>query len=318
MLLLSGKVLAAPPETRASHLGMVSTGTAEIMHMEDYLKDYPASHTAVLSYLRLDTEEVFPVIRYMKTNAAIQARAGREFWPQVAIETSNLNLADFRRELSRQGSQIDISVRTLAYGIARFKARKKWFFIRPFSEMNDATESAPWEFGLKARRNTPADFAAAWKLLRDVFNEEGATNAIFIFSPLAANRVHGEKEVLEALNKIPVGYIDAFGLNVYARPRSAYSGTSPEPIPFTELVQPWLKVLASSKQRGLPLAVAEMGISNQAADADRAQWLRDAFTFARANNFVMITYFNYPHRYWKIDMHTLAGAALKAEMDKRE
>jgi hypothetical protein len=314
-LLLSGEtVLAVRRETRASLPGVLAVGLGKIMHTKDYLQDYPGSRTAILSYMRLDSDEVHEVARNLKIQAEIHEREGRAFWPQIALETRKLNLVAFHRELSRQGSQVDRSVRTLAQAIADQRGRKKWFFIRPFCEMNDATPWAPWEFGNKQHKNTPEAFAAAWKLLRETFDAEGATNAIFIFSPLAAYGVHREEEVLAALNRIPVGYIDAFSLNLYSRPMSAYKGNSQEPVSFASLAKPWMKVLSKSRHNGIPLAVAEMAVSNQATDAMRAKWLREAFQFARGNGFVLMTYFNFPHRYWHIPDDTLAGAALRAEM----
>ena len=308
------RTLAAPTETRASHLGAVAVGMGQSMHMSDFLRDYPDSRTAILCYLKMDTGNVHAMVEYMRMQAEAQARSRRDFWPQVALETGQLSLAEFNRELGRRGSQVDRSVRALASEIARYRRQKKWFFIRPFSEMNDATEDCPWEFGNKAHSNTPEELATAWILLRETFDEEGATNAIFVFSPLAAFHVHRESQVLAALSLIPRGYIDAFGLNVYSRPRTAYGGSSGEPLSFAELVQPWMKLLDSSKHRGIPLAVPEMGISNQASDELRAKWLREAFGFARSHGFVLMTYFNYPHRYWQIEDQSLAGEALRAGM----
>ena len=312
--LCEGRARATPTETRASHLGTVAVGMGQSMHMADFLRDYPDSRTAILCYLKLDQGQGNSMLGYLRMQADMQEDMGREFWPQVALETGELSLSEFSHEILRRGSQVDRNVRTLAREIARYRRRKKWFFIRPFSEMNDATEDAPWEFGSKTRHNTPEDLATAWILLRETFDEEGATNAIFVFSPLAAHSVHRESQVLTALNLIPNGYIDAFGLNVYSRPGTSYGGTSPEPISFAELTQPWIKLLASSRHRGIPLAVPEMGVSNQASDEQRAKWLREAFGFARSHDFVLMTYFNYPHRYWQIDEQSLAGEALRAGM----
>lgn len=313
--LLSVTAGTAPTETRASHLGGTAAGLAKIMHMVDFLEEYPGSRTALFSYVKLDGRDVTFLLRELRQHAAIQAGMRRSFWPQLPLETSHLSLAQFRRELAHPGSLVEWNVRTLAREIGRYRLQGKWFFIRPFSEMNDATPGAPWEFGNKNRHNTPQEFAAAWRLLRDVFNQEGASNAIFVFSPLAAYRVHHEDQILETLNRIPSGYIDAFGLNVYSRPRSAYNGSSNDPIPFAELVQPWMKVLAKSRHEGIPLAIPEMGVSNQATEERRAVWLHQAFQFARAHGFVTVTYFNYPHPYWKIDEQSATGEVLKAEIN---
>lgn len=315
-LLPAGAAVEAPQETRASHLGAVAVGVGKIMHIEDYLRENPGSRTAIFAYIKLDSPDFYPTIEYLKTNAIIQEKMHREFWPQVSLETSRLSLAEFRRELSRHGSLVDRNVRMLARTIAQFSDRNKWFFIRPFSEMNDATQTAPWEFGSRTHTNTPQDLASAWKLLRDTFDAEGATNVIFIFSPLAAYSVHKEDLVLSALNLIPAGYIDAFGLNVYSRPMTAYGGKTPDPISLSSLAMPWMRLLSRSKHHGIPLAVAEMGVSNQASDARRAQWLREAFKFTRSHGYVMVTYFNYPHRYWQINERTRAGEALSAGMNE--
>ena len=305
---------AAPLETRASHLGAVAVGMGKVMRLSEFLTDYPGGRTA-LSYLKLDrdgmTEEA---VESFRIQSDIADRMKRDFWPQIALETETMSLRQFSREMERPGSLVERNVRALAQGIARHRNQGQWFFIRPFSEMNDSTASAPWEFGCGGRHNTPDALAAAWKALHRAFDREGATNAIFIFSPLAAHNVHREKEILETLNKIPVCYIDAFGLNLYSRPATAYGGASPAPIPFAVLAQRWIKVMEKSRHKGLPRAIAEMGVSNQAPDARRAQWLREAFVYARSHGFVMLTYFNYTHRYWQIDDDTQAGAALRAEM----
>lgn len=304
---------AAPPETRASHLDAAAVGMGKVMRLSEYLNDYPGARTA-LSYLKLDREGAEEAADSLDIQARIADRMKRDFWPQIALETETLGLAEFRRELAHPGSLVERNVRMLARGIARYQNRGKWFFIRPFSEMNDATETAPWELGDRARHNTPQDFAAAWKLLRETFDAEGATNAIFIFSPLAAHNVHREKEVLTTLNLIPEGSIDAFGLNLYSRPFSAYGGDSQAPIPFRSLAQHWIKVLEKSRHRGIPCAIAEMGVSNQATDAARAKWIHEAFNFARSHHFVMLTYFNYAHPYWQIPEHTQTSDALAREM----
>ncbi len=285
--------------------------------MADFLKEYPGCRTAILAYLKLDSSpaEVEGILTCLRTQAALQAGLGRPFWPQIALETRHLNLAGFVRELQRPGSRVERNVRLLAREIARYREQPKWFFLRPFSEMNDATADAPWELGHPTRANTPRDLALAWIRLRQAFDREGATNALFVFSPLAAWGVHRQSQVLEALNRIPVGLIDAFGLNLYSRPRRAYGGRSAQPISFAELAQPWITLLAHSKQKGLPLAVTEMGVSSQASDGQRAQWLRAAFAFARSHGFVLVTYFNYTHRYWQIDPHTQAGAVLRTELN---
>ena len=235
---------AHPSVTRASQVQGMAVGMGKLLHSADYLREYPGSRTAIFAYFKLDSMDISPFIRDLRMQAATQARLNRDFYPQIALETEHLSLPAFTRELSRPGSPLDIKVRALASEIARYRDQNKWFFIRPFSEMNDGTATTPWEFGSPNQHNTPADLAAAWSGLRRVFDAEGATNALFMFSPLAAHGVHREAEVLDALNRIPVGQIDCFSLNLYSRPRSAYGGNGAEPIPFAEIAHQWMSALA--------------------------------------------------------------------------
>ena len=311
------RILAAQTETRASHLGPLVIGMYKEMNHRELLDRYPGSRTSILSYVKLDIDaakgDARSTVRQLKYEANDHERMKRDFWPQIALETQRLSLPTLRQELENSGSQVDDNLRTLARAIAQYRDKHKWFFIRPFSEMND--EEGSWEFANKQYTNTPQDFAAVWKLLRDIFDEEGATNAIFIFSPLAAYHTHHEMEILKTLNLIPAGYIDAFGLNVYSRPLSAYGRGSAAPISFAELATPWIKLLASSKHHGIPLAVPEMGVSQEASDVNRSQWLRQAFVFARNHDFVMLTYFNVPGGVgWTVEDGSLAEETLREAM----
>ena len=308
--------LAEAPCTRASQLPGMATGMGKLLHSADYLRDYPGSQTAIFAYFKLDSMDIRPFLRDLRIQTATQSRMNRDFYPQIALETERLSLPAFTRELSRRGSPIDLKVRFMASEIARYRDQNKWFFIRPFSEMNDGTLTTPWEFGHPHCHNTPADFAAAWTLLRQIFDQEGASNALFMFSPLAAHGVHRENEVLDALNRIPVGQIDCFSMNLYSRPRSAYGGNGADPIPFADLAHQWMGVLSRSRHKGIPLAIAEMGISSQASDAQRAKWLQSAFQFGRSHRFVMMTYFNFPHRYWEIHARTQTGNVLNEELNR--
>ncbi len=40
------------------------------------------------------------------------------------------------------------------------------------------------------------------------------------------------------------------------------------------------------------------------------------FNSAASHHFVMMTYFNFPHRYWEIHPDTQAGDALKEEINR--
>jgi hypothetical protein len=303
-------------QSRASQLSGFTTGLGMDMSMGEFLKNYPSCRTAIIAYIPIDSTAATGVVNTLEIQHRVQKQMAREFWPQIAIETDHMTLAEFRRQLDTRGSDLDYNVRQLAKGVARYRDASKWVFIRPFSEMNDG--SSPWQFATEGCNNSPGDFAAAWNRLHEVFDEEGATNALFVFSPLAAQTVHHESDVLAALNRIPKGYIDAFGLNVYSRPANAYGRGSSEPYSFGNLVEPWLSVLAKSTHRGIPAVVCEMGISNQATTEQRSKWIHDAFKYARSHGFKMATYFNFKHVKrldWVIGDGTVEEVALRSELD---
>lgn len=303
------------PVTRASHIAHMACGVGQIMHMADFLGAYPGCSTAILSYMKIDGDDAVSIAHTIDLNAAVQQHMGRDFWPQIAIETRRLTLPQLCKQLRDPDSDASVNARIVAAEIARYAPEGKWFFIRPFSEMNDASPDAPWEMGRKNRGNTPQAYASAWILLRRIFDRAGATNAIFVFSVLAGYQVHRENLALKALNLIPRGDIDAFGVNLYSRPLSVHGGGRARPIPFGNLARPWIHVLKKSRQHGIPLAVCEMGVSSQASDSQRAAWLRNAFTFTRKFGFVMVTYFNFPARLWQVHYSTRAGSVLWNEMN---
>src|SRR5579871_573286 len=108
-LMAEDSAKAAPTRTRASLLGAVASGMGKVMHMADFLKEYPGSRTAILAYVNLDSQDVDALVANLRINADTQERQGRDFWPQIALETGKLSLSAFTRELLRPGSQVDRS-----------------------------------------------------------------------------------------------------------------------------------------------------------------------------------------------------------------
>lgn len=94
--------------------------------------------------------------------------------------------------------------------------------------------------------------------------------------------------------KVPTARI--LGVDSY----NPFSAVNPIWIPFEQRLIEFGK-FAGDK----PIAIGEYAVREDPATPGRAaQWMRDAFTFARANNIVAMSYFNSansPHGTWHLD-----------------
>jgi mannan endo-1,4-beta-mannosidase len=77
-----------------------------------------------------------------------------------------------------------------------------------------------------ALKNTPQDFANAWKHVHDVFEEVGATNVIWVWSPNAAQA--DDMPNLKQFYPGP-GYVDWIGVSGYMTYGSAVADATPNP-----------------------------------------------------------------------------------------
>ena len=232
--------------------------------------------------------------------------------PQIALESKSMGLRELDRELSNPKSETQMNVRRLARALAEHPERQ--FNLRPLSELNDGAGAWQYENPLK-KGNDPKTYSAVWLKLRSLFDQEGAKNARFIFDVVAGHfskrtssqESSSERRIHETLNLIPAGAIDAFGMNVYTRPRlsavytHAEHGKPSDFIPFGELASPWMKMLRQTHHNGIPFAAPEVGVSDgvtkdkmSVTASARAAWLKDAFQFAKKNDFKTFVYFNDP------------------------
>jgi hypothetical protein len=272
------------------------------------------------------------------------AARAKKIIPQIGFESGNLTLPDLRKALAGKGTLPE----TTAQGkpIAGNQALNKTYgqlvawadhlksqgpiIFRPLSEMNDA--SGAWEMGRKG--NTPADYAAVWNQMHDLFEARGATNLRWTFDVLAVQGKPppGLSKVNQALKAIPAKNIDNVGMNPYALQIGG------EMESFDSLVSPWLKLFKDTGHANAPV-VSEMGVSNNTAghnapegknpdqlkpgtaayakvDAQRAKWIHDAFAYARAHGFASVTYFTQMDTHWRVDAGSLAYKALQEEIQK--
>lgn len=325
-------VAAEPP-----HVGIYSC-----MDLRSALYDFQGANT-YLEYVVLDTDHtrkpilnsVDELIPVLQTNRKIQKAWARPLNLQLGIEMHKTNLELFIKEMSQKGSETYKKVAKLARAL---KQETQTVYIRPFSEMNDQGVAPGPKYTLDptgTTTNTPENYAKAWVILYDTLVENGFTHFKTHFNVLAARNVgpvgsNGNMElVMRALEAIPRKYVDAFGLNVYARPdgwtqtpaivdlaNNPIGATDLAYVPFAELAQPWIDRVRRSKHSDLPIVGGEFGCSNQGTDANKAKWIREAFQYGRDNSFQMLTYFNCTRYNWAAIIGSESEKELKAQISR--
>lgn len=135
--------------------------------------------------------------------------------------------------------------------------------VRFAQEMN-----GPWEPWHESRSgNRPGDFARAWRHLHDVFAQEGATNATWVWSP----------NVVDARSSISPGlypgdaYVDEVGFDGYSYPKSGC------PSPALLFGRTLAQVQAITRK---PVRIAETAVATTCPE--RAAWVTSFFDYLDA------------------------------------
>jgi Glycosyl hydrolase family 26 len=136
-----------------------------------------------------------------------------------------------------------------------------------------------WEMdrpNLRATMWSGADYIAAWKYVRAIFEKEHADNVSWVWCPTAEGFQRGE-----AADFYPGDdQVDWTCVDVYA-------GATFQPI--GELMGPFLQWAA---QRPKPIIIGEFGVAKAWGSANRAAWLKDAERTFKANKQIKaIAYF---------------------------
>jgi hypothetical protein len=174
-----------------------------------------------------------------------------------------------------RGQKVTGSLRIIAAGgldayvraWARAAVRHRWpFLLRLAHEPTN-----PWYAWAPAHGNTATDFHAFWSRVHRIFRDEGARNALFVWTPYGLD----EKSWFPG-----AAMVDWVGLDVFN-----YGGLSQQGI--------WLDFYSITKlfydayrDLGPPLLLAEAATSS--AGGNKADWLRDMFHDLGRNNFPRI------------------------------
>jgi len=176
-------------------------------------------------------------------------------------------------------------------------------WLRPFHEMNG--NWYPWCGTVNG--NTPQKSIAAWRHIRTLFVEEGATNAKFVWSPNIHSIPWGTSPAIKAYwpgeQYVDIMALDGFNFGTIGGKNwhtfeSLYAG-------------PYKEIAALSPTK--PIIVAETGCT--AKGGDKAKWISDMFKVIpqRFPRIVGVVWFNAnKDRDWRVDSSSATRQAFVA------
>lgn len=128
----------------------------------------------------------------------------------------------------------------------------------------------PW--AESANGNRPGEFVEAWRHVHDIFEAEGATNVIWVWSP------NLDQSTLTPLAELWPGdeYVDWVGLVGYLGNGIDPSRWTPT---FDELFGPTLDIVASLTDR--PIVITEIGATEDGGK--KAEWIEEVLATVAAN-----------------------------------
>jgi hypothetical protein len=235
---------------------------------------------------------------------------------QIGFE-ANQDLNDYHASLASQG---DNGIKQHLKQWAEWIKDQGPIVFRPLSEMNDSGNTWTLE------QHSVSTYVETWKLLHDFLDRHGATNLLWAYDPYEFKASATlAPTVMQALEALPAGYVDALGLHPYTR--------LPHPVPFDAMAEPWLREFKHSKHAHGKRIIGEMGVGDDTAAASkpknhaskaaqlppawdklRQTWIADAFRAAKGK-FDLVTYFNQYDKTWSVrDNSPLALAELKKQI----
>jgi beta-mannanase len=171
------------------------------------------------------------------------------------------------------------------------KAWNKLIYLRFGHEMNG--NWYPWDGTHNGGSAGPAKYIAAWRHIRAIFTNAGATNVKFVWS---ANHINCPTDAWnDAVNYYPgAAYVDWIGLDGYNWGTGNWQS-------FSQIFSSYYTTFSSY---GKPIMISEFACTTDEAGSTKAVWLTDAFTNIR-NNYPQIRMFNWfnvnKERDWRID-----------------
>ncbi|MGK5680899.1 glycosyl hydrolase [Actinoplanes sp. URMC 104] len=190
---------------------------------------------------------------YRRFEQMVGTPSDKEFLARGATLMVSWATGDNRSILDGEHDEL---IRKQAKAVRRMKVpvllRMRWEMDRP---------------NLRATMWSGADYVAAWKYVRAIFEEERATNVSWVWCPTAEGFIRGDAPAFYPGDD----QVDWTCVDVYAGFRFDRIG---------ELMGPFLTWAA---QRPKPIVIGEFGVAKAWGSARRAAWLRDARRTFKAN-----------------------------------
>lgn len=289
----------APAPTTDFFVGAYVPGAPSSLSPVTDLQSKLGSKLAVVNYFQSTSQG------FTASQAANAAKNGSiplitlEFWDY----TKGVNQPAYSLK-SISGGSWDSYLRTYARNAKAFGGT---IWLRPLHEMNG--NWYPWCGTVNG--NSPADFVPAWKRIRQIFTEEGATNVKFVWS---VNNDSVPSTTANAISAYWPGdaYVDYVAIDGYNfgtgdswstwRSFSSVFGTS---------------YSAVTKLTSKPLVITEMGCST--TGGDKTAWITDMFrvlptSFPRVKG---VVWFNAnKERDWRIESSATSLEAFKTGYSK--
>ncbi len=189
------------------------------------------------------------------------------------------------------------------------RGAREWdrpFFLRLNPEMNGWWS---WPWMEKLNDNQAGDFVRAWRHVHDIFMEERATNAVWVWSP---NVISHQSTPLRQLYPGDA-YVDWTALDGYNR------------------ADPWLsftKIFATSYYQTLalapdkPMMIGEFATTENGNDGGerKARWIEEALTVQIPDHYPQVKAVNYYHAYhdmpFQVDSSAASAAAFRAAVGR--
>jgi beta-mannanase len=172
------------------------------------------------------------------------------------------------------GGRYDAYIATWAKQAAAYN---RYFLIRFAHEMNG--NWYPWSVGQSG--STPADYVAAYRRVRRIFDDSGAAQVRWVWSPNVI--INGDTDVISRCYPGD-DYVDIIGVDGYNfGDNPGHRWRSP-----TDLFGPTLNLAARLSQRN-PLWITEVGCSDRGGD--KAAWIADLLEFLKSTNIEGLIWF---------------------------
>jgi hypothetical protein len=253
--------LSGPPIAIAVNPGPFAAGPVEAPKKGAYVGAWikPESLTHVGRLAAVDSLEknlgrpLAIVNTYRRFEQMVGTTSDREFLAQSATLMISWATGDNRSIVDGEHDRL---IRQQAQAIKKIGApvllRMRWEMDRP---------------NLRATMWSGEDYIAAWKHVRQIFQQEGTTNVSWVWCPTAEGFIRGDAPAFYPGDD----QVDWTCADVYA-------GSLFQPI--GQLMGPFLQFAAAHPK---PVIIGEFGVAKAWGSARRAAWLTDATRTFKAN-----------------------------------